>query len=528
MKTMGCGGSKAKKEEKEVEDKEKKIEQQVPEIDDDYIPMKTDLMKTSLQDFLDADKDIMFYHAVLILESMKVRIEQKQQMELDLKHMEEQLKIIDNRVKNLENSPAAGNVKKFLMQQDKFDELTSYEKADYLAALNEQEMTKRAIIMTEYHLKELEKEKIIFDEDIEDFREMYSDLEEILSAWFDDKYGSQLEDELEDKVDILLIELQNYEEINYKWRLAQVMVEHACIQIGTAMIKWEEIMKLPIRAMTARFQLAEEVRNNLTAAAQNIQSAHNYLPHITFPYCSPEEIMMLNKATSYVFTDMQAKTRQKHALECYSAAHRRCGALLQWFFLIINEEITKPLLNLKEEVRQVNGDLRLERCRLISKLIERKWGIKIEPTAKELLDENDGGFTYELLQDLEKKERTPGNYMNMRGTYTKLIYHLVENAPSPLLEDDLAPVPSKEVLLSNGGYIILKMNRRNRDNSDKKPNQRRSRTFLSLMYVDGYDYETKKKESVENKTEKDKKNEKKKEGPVKNENEKDNKKEKKN
>ncbi len=76
--------------------------------------------------------------------------------------------------------------------------------------------------------------------------------------------------------------------------------------------------------------MASEVRNNLVAAAQNITGAQRYLSNVEFPYCAPAEVDTLNKATSYIFTDMQTEERHAHAQECYSVTAKRCGALLQW------------------------------------------------------------------------------------------------------------------------------------------------------------------------------------------------------
>ena len=76
--------------------------------------------------------------------------------------------------------------------------------------------------------------------------------------------------------------------------------------------------------------MAAETRNNLVAASQNIQGAQRYLSNIQFPYCAPSEVETLNKATAYIFTDMQTKERHGHAMECYFVTSRRCGALLQW------------------------------------------------------------------------------------------------------------------------------------------------------------------------------------------------------
>ncbi len=77
--------------------------------------------------------------------------------------------------------------------------------------------------------------------------------------------------------------------------------------------------------------MATETRNNLVAANQNISSAQRYLHTIQFPYCKPEEMNTLTRATNNIYTDMQTNERHEHAMQCYSVTHKRASALLQWF-----------------------------------------------------------------------------------------------------------------------------------------------------------------------------------------------------
>ena len=76
--------------------------------------------------------------------------------------------------------------------------------------------------------------------------------------------------------------------------------------------------------------LATIARNNLVAAAHNLQGAQRYLSNVEFPYCTPAEVTTMKKATAYIFTDMQTAERHQHAMDCYSTTAKRCGALLQW------------------------------------------------------------------------------------------------------------------------------------------------------------------------------------------------------
>merc|ERR1712051_171173 len=86
-----------------------------------------------------------------------------------------------------------------------------------------------------------------------------------------------------------------------------MMVDYARKQLEFAVQKWKDIEQIDPSALEDRYSVAAETRNNLVAASQNIQGAQRYLSNIQFPYCAPSEVETLNKATAYIFTDMQTK-----------------------------------------------------------------------------------------------------------------------------------------------------------------------------------------------------------------------------
>jgi len=86
---------------------------------------------------------------------------------------------------------------------------------------------------------------------------------------------------------------------------------------------------------------------------------------VEFPYCTPSEVATLNKATAYIFTDMQTAERHQHALDCYSTTSKRCGALLQWINMVVHSTIKTDLEDINAKVHQAATDLRKERIRLI-------------------------------------------------------------------------------------------------------------------------------------------------------------------
>merc|ERR550532_3517623 len=96
------------------------------------------------------------------------------------------------------------------------------------------------------------------------------------------------------------------------------MVDYAFKQLNEAVTKWSAVPNIDASRLEEKYSMAMIARNNLVAAAQNIQGAQRYLSNVEFPYCSPSEVATLNKATAYIFTDMQ--TAERHGHEVRSSA----------------------------------------------------------------------------------------------------------------------------------------------------------------------------------------------------------------
>ncbi len=113
----------------------------------------------------------------------------------------------------------------------------------------------------------------------------------------------------------------------------------------------------------------------------------NLMPDISLPYCAPDEIETLNKAISYIFTDMQTPERHEHALNCYQTTYKRAGALRQWLEQVLNSTIARDLQELTEECKNRASELRAERIKLIRKRIKEITGRDID---------YDGGTPFDL------------------------------------------------------------------------------------------------------------------------------------
>ncbi|XP_063597301.1 uncharacterized protein LOC134773982 [Penaeus indicus] len=309
-----------------------------------------------------------------------------------------------------------------------FDEQMAKEKAEYLAALNKQVEIKfklfthvdvtACVTLNEIAAQELEthrKQRDQLAEEVAELEErastlqaMYKTHDELLSRIFGGEYGSVMENQLEAELDELEAHRARIMEANFKWRQAQMMLEYACKQLAVAVQKWQDLPTIPTIDLEIRYSVAAETRNNLVAASQNINGAQRYLDNVNFPYCAPEEVDTLNKATEYVFTDMQSQDRHEHAHTCYSTTHKRANALLQWFDTVINTTIMKDLQEINEKVKEKTLELRRERVRLIQEKVRELWGTDIE------LDGTLRGAELDLEQ-LSKANLTDGQVVKLEG-----------------------------------------------------------------------------------------------------------------
>uniref|UniRef100_T1J0C9 Uncharacterized protein n=1 Tax=Strigamia maritima TaxID=126957 RepID=T1J0C9_STRMM len=337
-----------------------------------------------------------------------------------------------------QNNHQDKNVKSFLMSQGRMDEDTMFEKAEHLAILNKKEILRKEIEGSKRHVQELRKEVAGLADDVNDLQSLHQREDMLLRSIFGGEYGSSEENHLEEKLDAMDAQKQQIEAANFKWRQAEVMVEFAVKQMGAAVDRWTHLIRLPLSEMENRFGLAEETRNNLIAATQNIQGAQRYLPNIKFPYCNQQEVEIISQATSYVFTDMQSPERQLHALEVYTVTWRRSAALLQWFDFVLDFTILKDLAAISEKVKTTAVALRRERIQLIRiKLQENGRHIEMDTDITIDSDSEESDF---LLNEMPESMRYQRNEISSARASRDF------RLPSPLSREELAPPPTREQL----------------------------------------------------------------------------------
>lgn len=320
---------------------------------------------------------------------------------------------------------------------------------DTMAAVHSQEIATKELDSLKEQRNNVDNELRECQYKYEQLQMLYTEQEDLLSQIFGGAYGSEEENRLESIFDQTEEMRNRIIEANFKWRQAQMMVDYAHKQLEFAVQKWKDIDEIDPGALEDRYAVAAETRNNLVAASQNIQGAQRYLSNIQFPYCAPSEVDTLNKATAYIFTDMQTKERHGHALECYYVTSRRCGALLQWITQVVTQTISRDLDDINAKVKEASYNLRAERVRLIKLKVKEVLGKDVDVKIGEF---NTDAVVNLNLNDLAKTEGIdPKTLQELNLSEEELAALAALNNG-----DELAPPPNSDQLFGEKMEAIKK------------------------------------------------------------------------
>lgn len=336
------------------------------------------------------------------------------------------------------------DIKSFL-SKEAFDQSMSKEKAEYLEALNREELIKKQLDTIQPQLGEMEKELKKEKGGIEELEKMCQEQEDLLSKIFDGAYGSELENKLESDLDLVREKRQRIGNAKYKWTNGRILLEHACNQLAFANKRWTDIKNTSLN-MQEKYVIATEARNNLIAAIQNLQSCQKYLDNIDFPYCKPNEVQTLEKATNNIYVDMQSPDRHKHAGECYNVTHRRAAALLQWFDNVINTVIEKDIMESTKEEAEASKKLRAERIKLLKEKVESQgMGGQVA------IDDSERSLELAMCDGEEEDVEIQAVIFKADGEDDNSLCPAqdVPPAPTPVPLSELAPPPNNEALFGN-------------------------------------------------------------------------------
>merc|ERR1712141_799701 len=344
---------------------------------------------------------------------------------------------------------------------------------DTMAAVHSQEIATKELDSLKEQRNNVDNELRECQYKYEQLQMLYTEQEDLLSQIFGGAYGSEEENRLESIFDQTEEMRNRIIEANFKWRQAQMMVDYAHKQLEFAVQKWKDIDEIDPGALEDRYAVAAETRNNLVAASQNIQGAQRYLSNIQFPYCAPPEVDTLNKATAYIFTDMQTKDRHAHAMECYYVTARRCGALLQWISQVVNQTIARDLDDINAKVKEASFNLRSERVKLIKIKVKEVLGKDVDIAIGEL---NTDVLVNLNLNDLAKTDGIDPKTLQELNLSKEELARLAS-----LNDEDLAPQPSNDLIF--GAQMEALKNEYKSDNEryQKTLNENQNKVQQSLQ-----------------------------------------------
>lgn len=446
---MGCGGSKYNSprsiSRKSITSEDlPKSEEEILKIRNEKNAMKPKVNITveTLQKYLDLEKTINNYEKRHVLEAFQIKSDHLEQLEMKIQQLEERDNENKEKLEKLQSSldeDTQKSLKQFLVDKNPNEGELTDEQKELVEALNNQEMIKRELETTIHQRDRLKEEVIKLGKEGEEYQELSQKQDEFLDSIFGGSYGSDMENRLEKEVDLLKERKQHIDQAYFKWKQGHTMVKQGCSQLGYALRKWKDLLDMEASDHEKRYYEAAEVRNYLLAAIQNIQGAQRCLPNVSFPYCAPEELENLNKAITYIFTDMQTSERHKHAFDFYNNTYRRAGALKQWFEQVLDTTISKDLAEVSEECKNKSVQLRRERINLIRMKVKEITGKDVDFDTDSAIDgEADDVMADEQVAQIFEADRI-GAKKGFLMTDPRL-----STLPTPLPITDLAPMPSNE------------------------------------------------------------------------------------
>lgn len=408
--------------------------------------------KKQLVRYLDIEKEIHKLEATSALKNYEVKkraVDDVDETCTSVAITLEQLKLQTKKEKQDVENMQKQSIKDMFKDQPSFDKQLTQEQEEYMEALNKEECTKQQLdgLQKQLELLKTEADKIKGPADL--LKKLYEERDNLLSDIFNGEYGSELENSLEQAFDNLMDQKQRVSVANYKWTSARVLLQHAVNQLAFAVQRWKDMTNIPPANSQLRYVYATEARNNLIAAQQNVNSTQKYLSNITFPYCTPPEMMTLNKATNNIYTDIQSPQRHGHALQCYDTTMRRAAALLQWFDNVIKGTIQEDLKKATREAREIEQKLRAERIKLIRQKVQESGGdvqglneADVSCDQGKITDDDIDVKGVGVIKPEKVDNQSDGGSMQTPDDG-------MPPAPTPIPLAELAPLPSQDELFGN-------------------------------------------------------------------------------
>ncbi|CAG2172291.1 unnamed protein product, partial [Oppiella nova] len=412
-----------------------------------------EINEEALNEYLQLEYAINDFEKKHVLENYQIKSEQLEQLDEAVKQLERDRKVYGQQTNDIQNQ--MGNidlrsVKEFILQKRLSDDSLTPDEEKLIDSLNRLEVVEKELETTSQQQNNIKLEVQQSVAEGEKLQLYYQKRDELLDAIFEGQYASDIENQLEKELDWLLEQKHHVDQAHFRWKQAKTLVKQANVQLGRGLQKWKELLDIPVQENEQRYHCVADARDNLVMASQNIQGAQRYLPNISLPYCAPDEVETLNKAISYIFTDMQTPERHTHALNCYQTTYKRAGALRQWLEQVLNSTIAKDLHELTEECKARASELRAERIRLIRKRIKEMTGNDVNYEEEAPFEFRDSGVDSELDDSAAADEQIAQIFESGNSERKGGAKSLTPDPtrmpllpmPTPLPTSDLAPIPS--------------------------------------------------------------------------------------
>ncbi|KAI1280557.1 hypothetical protein HDE_13704 [Halotydeus destructor] len=406
-----------------------------------------------VQQFVDVEYAINDFNKRYSMDNYQVKAEQLDKLEEALVHLARIKDKLHEEAVDMQRKMGYRDlqtVKDFVSRKSHIEDHLSKDEEQFMDVLNRQEVLEKELETLVQQRDNLKMDIDQMNKNGNKLNELFAKRDEILDTIFQGQYGSTVEQQLEKELDWLLEQKHHVDQAHFRWKQAQLLCRESCSQLSEAIQKWKDLTSIaPDSDNEEKYFAVAEARNLLVSASQNIQGALRYLPNINVPYCSSKEAETLEKAISYVFTDMQTRERHEHALNCYQTTYKRVAALSQWLGQVINSTISRDLGEISDNCKSKASELRNERIRLIkSKLkdmnvpeIDSLNGTSLDWRVDSGVDsELDDSVVDEQLTRLfsNKSDRKGGHSLTPDPTRMPLVM------PTPVPSADLAPMPSNE------------------------------------------------------------------------------------
>ncbi|XP_054162260.1 uncharacterized protein LOC128960213 [Oppia nitens] len=445
-----------------------------------------EINEEALNEYLQLESSINDYEKKHVLENYQIKSEQLEQLDEAVKQLEKDKKLFQQQTNEIQNQMGIidlHSVRDYILQKTLSDTALSQEEEKLVDSLNRFEVVEKELETTtqQQNNMKLEVQQSVIEG--EKLQHLYQKRDELLDAIFEGQYASDTENQLEKELDWLLEQKHHVDQAHFRWKQANTLVKQSNAQLGRALQKWKQLLEIPVQDNEQRYNCVAETRDNLVSATQNLIGAQRYLPNISLPYCAPDEIDTINKAISYIFTDMQTSDRHKHALNCYQTTYKRAGALRQWLEQVLNSTIAKDLQELTEECKARASELRTERIRLIRNRIKEMTGNEVNFDEEAPFEFRDSGVDSELDETAAADEQIAqifekGNNERKGGakSLTPDPTRMPLIMPTPLPTADLAPMPSDNEIF---GKIEQIRNQHKRATQEFQKTQRLNQARMS-------------------------------------------------